>query len=38
MSTVCWLRDHGKLPVIMREKVVYEVPEDITKDDLVKGK
>ncbi len=38
MSTVCWLRDHGKLPVIKKEKTYYEVFENITKEDLGKYK
>jgi hypothetical protein len=37
ISTACWLRDSGKLPVVRRKKIIFEVPENITKDDLVKA-
>lgn len=37
LSTVYWLRESGKLPCVKKTKEYFEVPEDITKDDLVKG-
>lgn len=37
LSTVYWLQKNGKLPCVRKEKVYYEVPDDITKEDLVKG-